>query len=232
MTAGPAPQWRVEFDAEVVFSNGGALQAQGFRLDLPSSDIDDEHLGELFVRHLGLLMVGRTTISRKVLLREPHKGSRGVRAASGPRRTVELTGPERPAALIDRAPALRDLVDLPGTVARLTGSGDAEVDRAALAAFDVNGAALLLHTGNGAELTRSAGERLATDGVALLATDSARGGAGGAILAAAGVPVITGLTNLDKLPPTGFRLHAVPLYADAPAPGTAWPVCVYAVVDG
>jgi kynurenine formamidase len=84
-------QWRVQFDAEVRFSNGGALQAQEFRLDIPADDIGDAELGELFVRHLGLLMVGDVTISNKVLIQEPHKGSRGVPIGQVRRRVVELS---------------------------------------------------------------------------------------------------------------------------------------------
>lgn len=84
--------WRVEFDAEVTFSTGGSLRAEGFRLDIPGSDISDTALGELFIRHLGLLMVGTVTVSNKRLLQEPHKGSRGVATAgSAPRQLVELS---------------------------------------------------------------------------------------------------------------------------------------------
>jgi len=70
-------QWRVQFDAEITFSNGGGLQAQGFRLDIEGSDIADDVLADYFVQHLGLLMVDQVLISNKVLLAEPHKGSRG-----------------------------------------------------------------------------------------------------------------------------------------------------------
>jgi hypothetical protein len=44
------------------------------------------------------------------------------------------------------------------------------------------------------------------------------------VLLAGGIPVVTGLTHLDDLPPTGFRLHAVPL----PGP-SATAVLAYAV---
>ena len=87
-------QWRAQFDAEVTFTNGGALQAQDFRLDIPSEDIAVDALAELFVRHLGLLMVDRVRITRRVLLREPHKGSRGAvdpGSSRTPRRLVELS---------------------------------------------------------------------------------------------------------------------------------------------
>jgi kynurenine formamidase len=77
-------QWRVQFDAAVTFANGGALQAQEFRLDASGPEIADAELGELFVRHLGLLMVDDVRISNKLMLREPHKGSRATAGAERP----------------------------------------------------------------------------------------------------------------------------------------------------
>jgi hypothetical protein len=89
-----AGQWRAQFDAEVSFANGGGLRAEGFRLDIPGEDIGDEELGALFVRHLGLLLVDRIYIANKTLVREAHKGSRGVNVDDGartPGRVVELS---------------------------------------------------------------------------------------------------------------------------------------------
>lgn len=87
--------WRAQFDAEVTFRNGGRLAVEDFRLDIPGDDIADADLGALLVRHLGLLMVGDVRISEKRLLREPHKGSRGVATPPGARRLVELSHPIR-----------------------------------------------------------------------------------------------------------------------------------------
>lgn len=94
-------QWRVQFDAEVSFANGGGLRTEGFRLDIPAAGISDEELGGLFVRHLGLLMVAEVRISNKAFVREAHKGGRGVAgapasggvagAAPAGRRFVELS---------------------------------------------------------------------------------------------------------------------------------------------
>lgn len=85
-------QWRASFDAEVTFSNGGGLQAQGFRLDIPGRDISDEELGALFVRHLGLLMVDSVRLTSKSLIQEAHKGSRGTsQVATTGSRLVELS---------------------------------------------------------------------------------------------------------------------------------------------
>ncbi|MCC9308477.1 cyclase family protein [Kitasatospora sp. RB6PN24] len=91
-------QWRAQFDADVVFANGGGLQTREFRLDVPGPDLADDELAELFVRHLGLLMVETVRISGKRMLREPHKGGRGTGGAApraAGRRTVELSHPIR-----------------------------------------------------------------------------------------------------------------------------------------
>ena len=86
--------YRAQFDADITFANGGGLQAQGFRLDIPGPDISDEDLAELFVAHLGLLMVAEVRVSARSVIREPHKGSRGVAAGgTGTRRLVELSHP-------------------------------------------------------------------------------------------------------------------------------------------
>jgi hypothetical protein len=64
---------RVCFDFEVDFSNGGGLQGQGFRLDIPGDDISDEALAEYIVRDMRLLMVREVRILKKAIIREPHK---------------------------------------------------------------------------------------------------------------------------------------------------------------
>ncbi|MCC9704442.1 cyclase family protein [Streptomyces sp. MNU76] len=93
---GDGGQWRVRFDAEVTFGNGGGLQAQGFMLDVPDAEIGDGELAELFVRHLGLLMVDKVHISGREAVRERHKGSRGTTdTAAGSRKTVRGTGGRR-----------------------------------------------------------------------------------------------------------------------------------------
>ncbi|WP_234045435.1 cyclase family protein [Streptomyces adelaidensis] len=89
-------RWRVRFDAEVTFGNGGDLRTRGFMLDVPDAAIGDDELAELFVRHLGLLMVDEVRISARESVREPHKGSRGTTSGSrergtGGRRTIDLS---------------------------------------------------------------------------------------------------------------------------------------------
>lgn len=226
-------EWRVDFDAEVVFSNGGALQMQGFRLDIPGDDIADGELGELIVRHLGLLMVGSTKITRRELLQEPHKGSRNTGSAASGRTTTDLTGPATRAAWPTgpggAAPGLAGLVDLPVVLVRLLGAGQPVADRLALAPFDLAGHAVVVQTGRaaGPYLTEDAVDLLAGQGALLVATDSREGnGPVAAALAAANLPALTGLTGLEALPATGVRLHAVPF----PGQDTSL-IRVYGVTD-
>jgi arylformamidase len=86
-------EYRAHFDAEVSFANGGGLTATGFRLDLPSADVDEAAIAQLFVRHLGLALVGDVAITGLSVVEEQHRGSRDVetspRAAAG--RLVDLS---------------------------------------------------------------------------------------------------------------------------------------------
>ncbi|QSB16643.1 cyclase family protein [Natronosporangium hydrolyticum] len=91
-------EYRASFDADVTFSNGGGLQVQGFRLDLPGPQPASEELAGLFVSHLGLLMVDQVRLSNIEVFAEAHKGSRGGPAATGAtasesRRLVDLSHP-------------------------------------------------------------------------------------------------------------------------------------------
>jgi arylformamidase len=85
--------FRALFDARVTFANGGGLTAEGFRLDLPTGAETPEQIGELFVRHLGLAMVGSVQLDGLQVIEEAHKGSRGIEkpAAGAPRRVVDLS---------------------------------------------------------------------------------------------------------------------------------------------
>jgi len=307
---GVSEQWRVQFDAEVTFGNGGDLRVRDFRLDIPGTDIDDGELAELFVRHLGLLMVDKVRISGKRLLREPHKGSRGVAAgatgrAAGAeaRRVVDLShpirhgmvtypglpGPEigehltREESRSHYAPGtefsigriamvantgtyldspfhrygdgadlaalpLSRMADLDGVVVRVTGAASRAIDRAALLPYEVAGRAVLIHTGwdrhfgtdrygtGHPYLTGDAAAWLAEQGAALVGIDSLNidDTAGGArpahsTLLAAGIPIVEHLRGLDRLPPSGFRFHAVP---PAVVGMGSFPVRAYALLDG
>lgn len=66
-------QKRVQFDFEILFSNGGGLRGWDFRLDIDGDDIEDDALATLVVADLRLLMVGSVRIERKRIIEEAHK---------------------------------------------------------------------------------------------------------------------------------------------------------------
>lgn len=121
-------------------------------------------------------------------------------------------------------------VDLPAVVVRVTGTRQFGIDVGAVAALDVRGKAVLLHTGDDAHfgspayverrhfLTRAGAAWLADHDAALVGIDALNidDTADGerpahTLLLAAGVPVVEHLTGLDQLPPTGASFTAVPL---------------------
>jgi len=126
---------------------------------------------------------------------------------------------------------LESCVELPAVLARTAGSGSRAVEVGALAALDVAGRAVLLHTGGDATWGRAgyaidapylseAGARwLAERGARLVGIDSVNiddiQGSGRcpahSILLRAGIPVVEHLTGLGQLPPTGFRFTAAPI---------------------
>jgi arylformamidase len=69
--------YRARFDATVTFTNGGGLQAEGFLVDLPSSDTTAEQIGRLFLDSLGLLMAAEVELTNLEIIEAPHKGTRG-----------------------------------------------------------------------------------------------------------------------------------------------------------
>jgi len=77
-----AMQKRVKFDFEVDFINGGGVQGQDFRLDIPADDITDTALADAIVRDLRLLMVGKVRILKKEITDETHKRSAVALAAA------------------------------------------------------------------------------------------------------------------------------------------------------
>lgn len=79
-----AQEFRVCFDFDITFSNGGGLQGQDFRLDISGSDISDEALADLIVSDLRLLMVGSVRILRKRILQEAHKRQSATTPAMPP----------------------------------------------------------------------------------------------------------------------------------------------------
>ncbi len=87
------PEHRVEFDFQIDFSNGGGLQGQGFRLDIPGDDIADIDIAARLVRKLGLLMVGEVRITSRTFLTEPHRrrSTPDAGAVHGSPRLIELS---------------------------------------------------------------------------------------------------------------------------------------------
>jgi arylformamidase len=277
--------YRASFDAVVRFGNGGDLTAHGFRVDLPSPDVDPAEIAALFVASLGLLMTDSVELSNVEIFAEPHKGTRGGPAdrardpAAACGRLVELShviradmitypglpGPEitphltREAsrghyspgtefmigrislvgntgtyldAPYHRYPGGADLAaiglertaDLPAVVARVTGAQRRGIDVGALAALDVRGAAVLLHTGDDARfgtpayaedthfLTEAGAAWLAGQDPALVGIDAADGRRPAhSLLLGAGIPVVEHLTGLGQLPPAGAWFTAAPL---------------------
>ncbi|HET9517017.1 MAG TPA: cyclase family protein [Actinoplanes sp.] len=289
-------EYRAQFDATVIFANGGGLHAQDFRVDVPGVDVTDAQIATLFVTSLSLLMVDRVELANVQVYPEAHKGTRGgpsdVAAAPGaPTRFIELshviragqvTYPGLPApeitAHLSRADSravyaegtefgidrismvgntgtyvdspyhryadgtdlaglpLERLADLPAVVVRTAGSGVRGVDVGHLAAVDVAGRAVLLHTGGDAAfgtpayaedapyLTAAGAAWLVEHGARLVGIDAVNiddvaGASTGAapkdrpahtLLLAAGIPVVEHLTGLAQLPPTGARFTAAP----------------------
>jgi kynurenine formamidase len=141
---------------------------------------------------------------------------------------------------------LAAVADLATVVVRTAGSGRRAVDVGALAASDVRGRAVLLHTGGDEHwrtpryaqdapfLTAAGAQWLADQHAALVGIDSINiddaadlSRPAHTILLAAGIPVVEHLTGLDQLPPLTARFTAAPpLFAQV---GT-FPVRAFAIV--
>jgi arylformamidase len=125
---------------------------------------------------------------------------------------------------------LAKTADLPAVVVRVTGAQQGGLGVGALAALDVAGKAVLLHTGDAARfgtpayaedrhfLTRAGAAWLAEHGAALVGIDALNiddtdDGERPAhtLLLAAGIPVVEHLTGLEQLPPAGAWFTAAPL---------------------
>ena len=125
---------------------------------------------------------------------------------------------------------LERTADLPAVVVRVTGTRQRGIDVGALAALDVRGMAVLLHTGDDARfgspayaegahfLTEAgaawlAGREPALVGIDSVNIDDAADGRRPAhsLLLAAGIPVVEHLTGLGQLPPAGSWFTAAPL---------------------
>ena len=64
-------QYRAEFDVAVSFRDGGRMQAQRFRLDVPHSDVTEAEIAALFVAGCGLREVEQVDLSQVRVHGEP-----------------------------------------------------------------------------------------------------------------------------------------------------------------
>jgi kynurenine formamidase len=122
-----------------------------------------------------------------------------------------------------------NVAGVPAVVVRAIGSGTRAVDVGTLAPFDVDGRAVLLHTGGDTNfgtpsyledapfLTAAGAQWLVEHGAALVGIDSVNiddvadfARPAHSILLAAGVPVVEHLTGLDQVPPHGAYFTAAP----------------------
>ncbi|GAA2933037.1 hypothetical protein GCM10010458_15300 [Microbacterium luteolum] len=90
--------FRAHFDFAIAFANGGGMQGEGFRLDVPREEMTSDQVGALLVAHLGLALVSEVTIRDLLIVAETHRGSRGVDAqgdidAPAARRVIDLSHP-------------------------------------------------------------------------------------------------------------------------------------------
>ena len=126
--------------------------------------------------------------------------------------------------------SLEAIANLPGIVIRATDRGNRALDASRFRARQLEGRAVLVHTGWDAHwrtdtysagrhpfLTRDAAEHLASSGAALVGIDSLnidddKDGTRPAhtILLRAGVAIVEHMTNLGALPDGSFRFFAVP----------------------
>ncbi|MGA3214385.1 MAG: cyclase family protein [Acidimicrobiales bacterium] len=220
-------EYRAEFDAEVSFSNGGRLTAQGFRIDVAGPNVGEDEIAALFVASLGLLMVDRVELRRTTVYPEAHKGTRrGPSDASW----AALPGAETTWHLVELSHVIKaDMVTYPGLPGPVIGANSRQVDLGALAAHEVSDRAVLLHTGGDKHwgtpeyatdapyLTEAGARFLVEQGARLVGIDSVNIDdiADGrrpahSLLLAAGIAVVEHLTGLEALPPSGARFTAAP----------------------
>jgi arylformamidase len=106
---------RVVFDFEIEFANGGGIQGQDFRLDLPAGmgadgTIDPRFVAEAIVADLRLLMVSAVRVRDARVIEEPHKRS-------------NPSGGLQPGSIVELSHVIRDgEVTYPGLPAPVIGA--------------------------------------------------------------------------------------------------------------
>jgi hypothetical protein len=95
------PPSTAQFDADVRFSNGGGLRADGSRVDVPGPDVTEQDVAALFAASLNLLTVDTVELPNLSVFAEPHKDTRGgpsdhpAAARTGRERIAGLSHPIR-----------------------------------------------------------------------------------------------------------------------------------------
>jgi kynurenine formamidase len=84
-------QYRAEFDATVVFTEGGGLHAQGFRVDVPHADPTEAEIAALFVAACRLPQVDLVELRAVRVFAEPHAGTPAGPADPARRCWIELS---------------------------------------------------------------------------------------------------------------------------------------------
>ena len=65
----PHSEFRVKFDFQVEFTNGGSVEGRDFLLDLEGTEVSDADLAEMIVEAMNLARAGRVRISRTQIVR-------------------------------------------------------------------------------------------------------------------------------------------------------------------
>ncbi len=101
---------RAIVDAAISFSNGGGIQVQGFRLDVPGTDVAHQEIESLLVAALGLIAATDVRLDSVVMVEEAHKGTRG-----GPRQPQAMAAGDSATQLVDLSHVITaGMVTLPG----------------------------------------------------------------------------------------------------------------------
>jgi kynurenine formamidase len=103
-------EYRAIVDGAISFSNGGGIQVQGFRLDLPGQEVTHDEVGSLLVAALGLILADDVRLESVDMVEEAHKGTRG-----GPSHLAATVTQEASARLVDLSHVITGgMVTLPG----------------------------------------------------------------------------------------------------------------------
>ncbi len=83
--------YRVQFDFEIEFTNGGGIAGRGFRLDIIGDEVTDQELADYIVQDMRLLMVGKVEILNKMIIQEKHKRQKPINKYSEVDNFIDLS---------------------------------------------------------------------------------------------------------------------------------------------